>query len=928
MTLIRINCIAILILAIFISGCDFSGLVTKQNAKYTIGFSQAMSDDLWRKTMNAEMERVVSIYPEMELIIRDGDTNNDKQIEDIEYFINKKVDVLIVSPNESEPLRPVIEKAYESGIPVILIDRRINSEKYTTYIAGDNYAIGEQAAIYSKQLLPEGGKILEVSGLKGSSPAQLRHEGFISEFGKNSGYTVIDGGDGGWIKSKTKQVVRDDFEHHGAFDLVFAHNDVSAVGVYEVAQEYGVADSTYFIGVDALSVTGGGVSKVMEGILTASLLYPTGAKEAIMTSHDILAGKEVPKSILLGTSIIDQDNAEIYMLQSEKMMEQQELIEDQQTVIDNQILRYENQRIYLLAMAIGLLLLVAFMFFLGRAYRTINIINKNLERKNKSISRQKNSILEMSERLKRYNEEKIEFFTFVSHEFRTPLAIILSVMHKIRNVKKTISQHQIKILDKNVKRLNLLVDQLMDFRQIENDKIDLVRSPCDLESFIPSLVQNFREIENKEIRFKISHEGSAVVMIDEDKLEKILTNLISNAIKFTEEDGKIAVQVLIKASELEIKVIDDGKGIPKKEFDNVFKPFFSSKDGASKYYSKGTGIGLNLVKKLVDLKGGDIRVESDEGSGTTFICILPVEVIYMEEDMNHSSIVSAGVKESISREEEIKNEPVNVINTEPNSVKKHKVLLVEDNPELNEELFELFSEHKYDVYTAFNGKEGIKKAEQVKPDIVITDLLMPDASGYEVASHIKKHNELGNVTVLILSALTGDDVKKKGYNAGVDDYLIKPFSPELLIAKVKNLLATRDKLKSHLENTETRWLSKKAKEYSDKEKDFITSLKEALEQNSFDPDFNVTALAEEMNMSRVSIYNKIKEVSELTPVEVIKVYRLSIAKSLIKETDLSISEVSYKVGFQSPSYFSKLFKEQFNISPKEFSLQNQDIAVI
>lgn len=923
----RLKYLIVPVLLILLSGCDFSGIVTKQNPQYTIGFSQAMSDDEWRKTMNAEMKRVAAIYPDIELIIRDGDTNNEKQVKDIEYFIDLNVDVLIVSPNESDPLKPVIEKAYDRGIPVILIDRRIDSDKYTTYIAGDNFGIGEQAAIYTKQLLPQGGRILEIFGLKGSSPAQLRHQGFVSQFKEESKYKIIDAGDGGWIKSKSKQIVRDDFEQYTSFDLVFGHNDVAALGAYEVAKEYGLADSIYFIGVDALPGPMGGVSKVLEGKLTASLLYPTGAKEAIMTASDILEGKKVPKSILLSTSVIDRDNAEVYMLQSEKMTDQQQLIENQQAILDNQILKYENQRFFLLMLIAGVVVLFTVIFFLVRAYRTINVINKNLERKNRSISRQKDEILKMSEQLKRNNQQKIEFFTFVSHEFRTPLAIILSLLYKIKNVTKTISQHQIKILDKNVNRLNLLVNQLMDFRQIEDDKIDLVKSPCNLEVFIPNLVQNFQEIENKKFGYEIHHEGSAVVMLDEDKFEKILTNLISNAIKFTDEGGKIEVEVSIKSGELELKVRDNGKGIPKNEFDEVFKPFFSSKDGASKYYSKGTGIGLNLVKKLVDLKGGSIRVESEEECGTTFICVLPIEVISIDE--NPKTITANSViKESLNREKEIKNEKVQFPISNVNIDKKHKVLLVEDNVELNEELFELFSEHKYDVYTAFNGKDGIKKAEQVKPDIVITDLLMPDASGYEVASHIKKHSELDNTTVLILSALTGEEVKKKGYSAGVDDYMTKPFSPELLIAKVNNVLATRDKLKSHLEETESNWLSNKAKEYSDNEIVFIDSLKEILEQNSFDPDFNVTLLSEKLNMSRVTLYNKIKGISELSPVEVIKIYRLTMAKSLLKETDLNISEIGYKVGFQSASYFSKLFKEQFNISPKEFALQHRNIAVI
>jgi len=919
--------IVLLFSALLLSGCDFSEIFLKQNPSYKIGFSQAMSDDLWRQTMNSEMRRVASIYPELELLIRDGNTNNEKQIQDIEYFLEQGVDILIVSPNESEPLRPVIEKAYESGIPVILIDRRINSDKYTTYISADNYSIGQQAAIYAKQLLGGNGKILEISGLQGSSPAQARHQGFIDQFDEAENYTIIDGGDGGWVKSKTKKVILDDFEKHGSFDLIFGHNDVTTLGAYEVAKEFGSEDSTFFIGVDALPGDSGGVKNVLDGIFTASLIYPTGAKEAIITANQILSGEKVPKTILLNTSIVDKDNAEIYMLQSEKLIEQQQLIENQQSILDNQILRYENQQSYLLILIVGFLILFAVSFFLYRAYRTINLININLERKNRSISRQKDEILQMSRRIKDYNDQKIEFFTFISHEFRTPIAVILTVLYKVKNVSKSISSNQIKILDQNVKRLNLLVDQILDFRQIEEEKIEINATPCDLGEFIPKLIRSFSEIEDKAFTFSIDHSGSTIVLLDEDKLEKILTNLISNAIKFTSQNGKIDIEANISSNELTLKVKDNGKGIPKNEYEEVFKPFFSSKSGGTKYYSKGTGIGLNLVKKLVDLSGGTIKVESQEGKGTTFECMLPTEVLFVEEDSGEERKITDQIKQLPDKgpSTETKEQLDRLASS---GSRTHKVLLVEDNKQLNNELVDLFSEHEYDVYTAFDGEDGIQKAINISPDIVITDILMPGKSGYEVASFIKKDSKLNNTIVLILSALTTIDVKKKGYEAGVDDYMTKPFSPELLIAKVQNMLTTRDKIKEEVTDNESLWLSMKTEQLTDNEADFVTSLKVVLEKYCFDPGFNVTSLAENMNMSRVSLYNKIKNVSEYSPVELIKAYRLYIAKNLIIETNLSIAEIGYKVGFQSASYFSKTYKEFFNISPKDYALQNHQAPII
>ena len=406
-----------------------------------------------------------------------------------------------------------------------------------------------------------------------------------------------------------------------------------------------------------------------------------------------------------------------------------------------------------------------------------------------------------------------------------------------------------------------------------------------------------------------------------------MNNLISNAIKFTSQNGKIDIEANISSNELTLKVKDNGKGIPKNEYEEVFKPFFSSKSGGTKYYSKGTGIGLNLVKKLVDLSGGTIKVESQEGKGTTFECMLPTEVLFVEEDSGEERKITDQIKQLPDKgpSTETKEQLDRLASS---GSRTHKVLLVEDNKQLNNELVDLFSEHEYDVYTAFDGEDGIQKAINISPDIVITDILMPGKSGYEVASFIKKDSKLNNTIVLILSALTTIDVKKKGYEAGVDDYMTKPFSPELLIAKVQNMLTTRDKIKEEVTDNESLWLSMKTEQLTDNEADFVTSLKVVLEKYCFDPGFNVTSLAENMNMSRVSLYNKIKNVSEYSPVELIKAYRLYIAKNLIIETNLSIAEIGYKVGFQSASYFSKTYKEFFNISPKDYALQNHQAPII
>lgn len=912
---------SLILVACIISSCNFDGLISSDE-KVKIGFSQAMSDDLWRMTMNEELIRVSAVYPEIELEIRDGKSSNEKQINDIEYFIEEGVDVLIVSPIESDPITPIVEKAFNRGIPVILIDRKINSDKFTTYIGGDNYEIGRQAGIYSKYLLNNQGTILEITGLKGSSPAQERHKGFIDQF-TDTDIKIIEGGDGQWIESPTRAIASEWYGKNGKVDLVFAHNDVMAVATYDIAESMGYSDSTYFIGVDALAGEFGGVKKVMDGILDATLLYSTGGKEAIEVARKISIGEQVPTNITLKTALINEDNAEIYLLQTEKISEQQELIERQQGAIDRQVIKVESQQNWIITIVVVLAIVFVILFYLFRAYKYIGRINRHLEQKNASISRQKDEIEKMSERIEKFNKEKIDFFTFISHEFRTPITIMLSLMYRVKSFKKGISGAQLDILQKNISRLDNLVEQVLDFRKFEEKKIDVKNEAINLKEFLPSLISGFGQIENKILGYEIDFDVSPVILFDRDKLEKILSNLLSNAVKFTNDDGKIKVIIEVENNQLLLKVADNGVGIKKELYEEVFKPFFSTAGENSRYYARGTGIGLNLVKQIVELYHGTIRVDSEEGIGTTFICRFPITIL---EDIDTFDALPA--KELVVEENETTRNNLIIANRgKVPQNKGPKVLLVEDDKDLNFELQELFKEHDFNVTSAFDGSELKNVVSQVKPEIVVTDLVMPNVSGLEVARMIKKDPDLADIPVLMLTAMTDMEMKKKGYEAGVDDYITKPFPPNLLIAKVENVLSTRKKFKQSIELQYSNWFKGDIEELSNEDKQFISKLTKKIEERISDFDLNVNDLADRMNMSRVTLYNKVKQLLNITPVELIKSYRLSYAKTLIEETDFSISEIAFKCGFQNSSYFSKVFKSTFNITPTDFASNHRKLPI-
>ncbi len=284
----------------------------KSQAKYVVGFSQCNSAEPWREAMNKAMESEVKKYKEMQLIISDAQQSNSKQVADVENFIVQEVDVLIISPNEAKPLTAIVEKAYNQGIPVIVLDRKILSDQYTVFIGANNVKIGEQAGQYAAKLLNGAGNIVEIWGLKGSTPAQERHEGFMQGIAGNPEIKIIYEQDGAWLRRRGREIMENALQRFENIDLVYGHNDPMAIGAYLAAKNAGRQEDMYFIGIDGLPGPEGGAQAVLSGQLDATFLYPTGGKEAIRVADDILDGREVPKHITLPTVRIDPSNANKY----------------------------------------------------------------------------------------------------------------------------------------------------------------------------------------------------------------------------------------------------------------------------------------------------------------------------------------------------------------------------------------------------------------------------------------------------------------------------------------------------------------------------------------------------------------------------------------------------------------------------------------
>lgn len=521
------------------------------------------------------------------------------------------------------------------------------------------------------------------------------------------------------------------------------------------------------------------------------------------------------------------------------------------------------------------------------------------------------------------NDKKIQFFTNISHEFRTPLTLISSPLQDIlqdRSLPEK-TKGKLKIINKNTIRLKRLIDELMDFRKLQFNKIPLNVSSFDIMGLVEESLEYFKE-EARQRNIAISIEGNediTTVWADRNKLEKILFNILSNAFKSTPNNGIISLVVLRKEKHtfnlidpevpleaLEISIEDTGKGIHPNELNKIFERFYQIKERNEQYYS-GTGIGLEVVRSFVELHRGDIEVESQFGVGTKFRILLPLDKEYY-----FSEEVATPEPEKVHSPTSEKN-----FTTLEKIEEQHKktLLIVEDNMELRNYLKqELKTDYK--VISAEDGKEGLEKANKYIPDVVITDVIMPEMDGIEFCSLLKKDPRTNHIPVLMLTAKAMSDDWVEGLEAGADLYLNKPFEMKIMRSQIKQLISNRALLFSKyigdINKTEFEPNS------TSLDQQFIFEIIKYTRENIKETNLNVEKLADEFSLSRSQLYRKIKNLTGLTANELIRKIRLERAKELLEEnSDSSVSEISYNVGFSSPSYFSKCFKAHFGVLPKE-----------
>ncbi|MEM7369674.1 MAG: substrate-binding domain-containing protein [Bacteroidota bacterium] len=880
---------------------------------YIIGFSQCC-DDAWRDVMNEEMARELTFHSDIQFITKSAQSSSSLQIKQIKELIDSGIHLLIVAPNESQPLTPIIEEVYQAGIPVILIDRKTESAEYSAYIGADNYEIGQTAAKYISSRFKDGGKILELQMAMKISPAAERHQGFVDEIKQYPHFSIIKSVEMNLnLSSDVRDSVKSLLSSLGPVDIIFGHTDLLAENAFSAASELELEEELFFVGVDGYPSTGGGIESVEKGVLDASLLYPTGGGEAIRLAMTILKYMPYDRINRLQTTVIDSTNASILHSQLSKVHLLQKSINQQ--IHRNQELQgiYQNQRLFIFFLLSSLMLAMILGGFLWYSLRAKQVINLDLQLKNREVLAQKTQIEEISEEVRKATQVKVEFFTNISHEFRTPLTLILGFAENLLPSLKFNDQTQlnIKLIRQNAVRLLRLVNQLMDFRKIESEKMIIRASEQDILEFIQNIMKSyFPTARNRDIDFQlISRHKRLPVWFDVNMLDKVLFNLLSNAFKFTPDHGKI--HLYVRADKLEnivkIKVEDSGPGMRPEVLNHIFEAFYQG-DGTTKM---STGLGLPLSKALVQLHQGDLIAQSIPGKGSRFSLSLPLGRHHLkdEEILPFEPVGFLNPGEYLDLEEEVLI-PVK----EQQQNQEYSILIIEDHSDIQFFLKQQL-EHEYNIISSSHGVHGLETAIELGPDLIICDVMLPGQDGLSITKTLKSDLRTSHIPIILLTSQSTVEQQIEGTKAGADAYIPKPFNASLLKEKIKNLLHNRQILR---ESYGSVLMGIQPHPSYSLDQQFLHAFVLFVNQNFHREDFQVADLSKEFGLSRSQLYRKVKALLGQSISDYIQQIRLQKAEELLKEEELSISDIAYKVGYSSPEYFSTVFKTKYDISPTKY----------
>ncbi|MEL7532430.1 MAG: ATP-binding protein, partial [Bacteroidota bacterium] len=561
----------------------------------------------------------------------------------------------------------------------------------------------------------------------------------------------------------------------------------------------------------------------------------------------------------------------------------------------------------------AIVLLIGLGGFIWYRYRQrIRIKEQEMELEQERIRKEQRQ--KEAEKLRELDDMKTRFFTNISHEFRTPLTLILGQNEQVQSsLEDPVLKNRLEMVGRNGHRLLDLVNQVLDVAKIEAGGMELNMGRLDAIPFLKHILYSFESMaDEKKINLLFESELSQLdTAFDSKKMERVIFNLLSNAMKFTPAEGSIKMSVQLQAQNLNISIADSGVGIKASQLAHIFDRFYQA-DSSESQAQPGTGIGLSLVKELVELHQGQIRVESELGQGTSFHIRLPIpedldaiSATTLANQLNPAALPS----KTIANTEAIVAE----------NPEAEQILLIEDNPDIRAFVKEQIISFGYKVHEAENGRIGLERAKEHIPDLIISDIMMPELDGYGVAKGMKEDERTSHIPLILLTSKASEESKIQGLELGIDDYLLKPFNSRELEVRIANLIEQRKRLRERFSTATV--IRPNEVSAVPIEQTFIKKVLEIIEANLTNEQFSVEVLSEEVGMSVNNLNRKLKALIDQTAGKLIRSMRLQRAADLLKQKAVNISDIAYDMGFSSPNHFTRSFKKQFGISPSEYQSQ-------
>lgn len=857
----------------------------------------------WRYKLANEIKYASFAYDDVEFTTVSSNNSSRLQVHQIDSLVAEGMNLLVISPIPTPEVIASIDECYARGIPVVLVDNKNMKCNRTAFIGADNEEIGRSVGGYIGRMLgEEGGRILEVQGKAGDLSTEERHRGFQEALREFPQSQIVASPYGDWVWETAKAVVEDILSRENDIDVVFYHSDGMIWYLLQgIFAEHG--RKIKVIGVDALAKSPSGIEYVRQDSISASFVYPTRGDKVVDLVMDILHHKPYEAEEILPTGVVDDQNIATILQQQVEIEALDSQIQMMRTQIDvsqtESILR--GRISLLLALIVGMLAIYCYSLY--RSFAKNRQLRRTIENQYVEKEEQALRLLESNQRLQQLNlqieEEvrtKLNFFTNVSHEFRTPLTLIAGPIEKLlKNDDLSEPQRRslLNVANKNLTMLMSLVSDILDFRKVQDGRMELRNEKFDIVKALKDWIDNFRnQALTQNVNLVFTHNTLRTLWVEADrkKLTSIIVNLLGNAFKYTPEKGTIEVELSSHDDVFAISVRDTGPGIAPDALPRIFEGFYQVPGTQG-----GTGIGLSFVKSLVELHKGTITAESEEGKGSVFTIVMP------KAQTSAAAASDESIDDMLMEEASLQHDA------------KTRVLIIDDNKDMCQYV-RMLLESDYNCEEAYDGIQGFEKAQQWLPDIIICDVMMPVMDGIQCCQKLKTTTATSHIPVILLTARSLDSHYVEGFDNGADAYITKPFSADILLARIENLLNSRKLLR----NTFSRGEKNFEMAATPRESEFVKRFRKCVMEGIGNPEFGIDNLCEQMNLSRAQLYAKIKNLTGQAPVEHLCNCRLERGRELLATTELSVAEIAYNVGFTSPAYFSKCFKGQYNMTPKEY----------